>query len=52
MLEPTTGFIRKVNVFDILKVAFSFLFFPAEDVHTSPARQMWIRQKPVPFEHT
>jgi hypothetical protein len=27
MLEPTTGFIRKVTVFDILKLVFSFLFF-------------------------
>lgn len=52
MLEPSTGFIRKVTVFDILKLVFSFLLFFAEDVSTSPARQMWIWQEPVPLEHT
>jgi len=45
VLEPSTGFIRKVTVFDILKqVFFSFLFL-AEDVKTLPARQMWSPEK-------
>jgi hypothetical protein len=52
MLEPSTGFIRKVTIFDILKPVFSFLFFLAEDVDTLPTRQMWIRQEAVLLEHT
>jgi hypothetical protein len=37
MLEPSTGFIRKGTVFDILKLVFFFSFsFLAEDV--DPAR--------------
>jgi len=51
VLEPSTGFIRKVTVFDILETGVFFSFL-VEDVDTSLARQMWIWQEPVPLEHT